>query len=330
MANDEPSAIRQRPSVSLINGDTQKKSTGLSKMNILITGAHGQVGRELTDQGRSLGLHLWPTDVEDLDITNATAVTSFIEKRQISVVVNAAAYTAVDRAETDAAQAKRINRDGPATLARACTRTGSALIHISTDYVYDGLKTTPYVEDDPVAPTGVYGTSKAEGDQEVQRLVKQHVILRTAWLYSVHGQNFVKTILNLARERAYLNVVADQIGCPTSAVDLARAILDIIINIIEVQTVAWGIYHYCGAGQTTWYEFAKTILKLAGQYEDFALKTIRPISTDQYPTPAARPPYAVLDCTKIESAFGIRPVDWRTSLQQTIDRLYASQGSLSS
>ena len=291
-------------------------------MNILITGAHGQVGQEVTDQGRLLGLHLWPTDIDELDITNAIAVASFIKKHQISVIVNAAAYTAVDRAETDADLARLINRNGPATLAQACADAGCTLIHISTDYVYDGRKTTPYLEDDPVSPTGIYGATKAEGDQEVQRLLKQHVILRTAWLYSVHGQNFVKTILNLAREREHLNVVADQTGCPTSAVDLASAILDIIIKIRDAHAVTWGIYHYCGAGQTTWYELAKTILKLAGKYENFALKTIQPITTDQYPTPAARPLYSVLDCTKIKKTLGIHPVDWQTSLNQTVMRLY--------
>ena len=299
-------------------------------MNILITGAHGQVGRELSDQGERLGLHIWPTDIDELDITNAIAVASFIKQHNISVVVNAAAYTAVDQAETDTTLAWRINRDGPAVLARACTEAGIPLIHISTDYVYDGLKATPYFEDDPVAPTGIYGASKAAGDQEVQRHLAHHIILRTAWLYSVHGQNFVKTILNLARERENLNVVADQTGCPTSAVDLARTILTIVIKIKDAHTVDWGIFHYCGAGQTTWYDFAKTILELAAKYEDFTLKAIHPITTDQYPTPAARPPFSVLDCNKIKQSFGIHPVDWRTSLQQTIARLYDTQDSLSS
>ena len=298
-------------------------------MNILITGAHGQVGRELTDQGERLNLRIWPTDIDELDITDAKAVAAFIRQCKITMVINAAAYTAVDRAETDTRLAWRVNRDGPATLASACHDAGIPLIHISTDYVYDGIKTTPYVEDDPVAPTGVYGASKAAGDQAVQHRLDRHIILRTAWLYSVHGQNFVKTILSLARERDHLNVVADQIGCPTCAVDLAHAILDIVEKIGDGHVDAWGIYHYCGAGQTSWFDFANKIIELASKYETFTLKTIAPITTDQYPTAAARPPYSVLDCAKIERRFGIVPLDWQTSLERTIRQLYKNTAPLS-
>jgi len=293
-------------------------------MNILITGAHGQVGRELTSQGNRPGLRMWPTDIDDLDITDETGVTAFIRQKQIALVANGAAYTAVDRAEKESALAWRINCDGPAVLARACASAGVPLVHISTDYVYDGLKTSPYNENDPVAPSGVYGKSKAAGDQAVQRCLPQHIILRTAWLYSAHGQNFVKTMLRLARERDTLQVVDDQFGCPTSAADLAQAVLAIARQIETGRVTAWGIYHYCGAGQTTWYKFAQTIFAMAAQYERLALKTLHPISSAEYPTAAQRPPYSVLDCTKIGQHFGIVPAPWQASLAQTIAQLYGN------
>jgi len=297
-------------------------------MNILITGAHGQVGRELTDQGRCAGLNIWPTDINDLDITDQSRVTAFIEQHQINLVANAAAYTAVDRAETDADLAWRINRDGPATLAQICAAAEIPLIHISTDYVYDGHNTSPYHEDDLVAPTGVYGTSKAAGDQEVQRHLVQHIILRTAWLYSEHGHNFVKTMLRLARARETLEVIDDQLGCPTNAADLAQAIVTIVKRIETRRTIVWGIYHYCGAGQTTWYGFARTIFEIAGRYERFTLKNLHPITSAEYPTAATRPSYSVLDCTKIKQHFGITPAPWQTSLQRTIAQLYETAKAL--
>ncbi len=294
-------------------------------MNILITGAHGQVGRELTDQGRCEGLRVWPTDVDDLDITDQPQVAAFIKQHRIDLVANAAAYTAVDRAETESDLCWRINRDGPATLAQICAAAEIPLVHISTDYVYNGHNTSPYHEDDPVAPTGVYGASKASGDQEIQHHLVQHIILRTAWLYSVHGHNFVKTMLRLARERETLAVIDDQIGCPTSAADLAKAILEIVNQIESRRTTAWGIYHYSGGGQTTWYGFAQTIFELAAPYERFTLRNLRPITSAEYPTAATRPHYSVLDCSKIKQHFDISPVPWQTSLERTIAQLYGAK-----
>ena len=222
-------------------------------MRIIVIGAQGQVGWELTRRALALGHNVLAWDQAELDITDAAAVDQALNASNADTVINAAAYTAVDKAEQEPEQAFAVNRDGPAHLAAACTRLNLPLLHISTDYVYDGAKTSPYVEDDPTAPMGVYGASKLAGDEAVRPLCPRHLILRVSWVFGVHGHNFVKTILRLAREREALRVVADQHGCPTFAGDIADALLELAGRIAEIDArAAWGTYHYCGHPATTW------------------------------------------------------------------------------
>jgi dTDP-4-dehydrorhamnose reductase len=293
-------------------------------MHVLVAGSNGQVGRELMGRGPRYGITLAGVDIEDLDITDSAAVLEKIRDMGPSMVVNAAAYTAVDRAETTAVTAYAVNRDGPRNLAKACAENGIPLIHISTDYVYSGTKKGAYFEDDPMVPAGVYAKSKAGGDREVAAGLKEHIILRTAWLYSIYGHNFVKTMLKLGHEKETIRVVDDQYGCPTDAADLAETILLIIRRIHENRQVSWGTYHYCGKGRTSWYGFAKKIFEISKNYDSFNLKTIHAVSTREYPTPATRPANSVLDCSKIENVFGLALLPWEESLSRMLKRLYAS------
>jgi dTDP-4-dehydrorhamnose reductase len=287
-----------------------------------IIGSNGQLGWELVRKAEARGLKILSLDYPEIDIGDPASVDSRIESPEIDFIINAAAYTAVDRAESEPEVAFAVNREGPAHLSDRCRKRGIPLIHVSTDYVFDGTKPGAYIEGDPVAPLGVYGESKAAGEAEVRNRLPEHVILRTAWLCGVHGHNFVKTILKLGRERDTLKVVSDQFGCPTFAADLAEAILEVVCQAKKYRSVKWGTYHYCGAGKTTWHGFATAIFEAAGQYEKFAVKEILPISTAEYPTPVKRPANSVLDCSKIERNFGIRPPPWRESLDRMIRQLY--------
>jgi dTDP-4-dehydrorhamnose reductase len=290
-------------------------------MKILVTGSKGQLGHELLIQGNDFGYEILPANLPDLDITDKTQVKHRLEKFQPSLVVNAAAYTNVDKAETEQNLAFAVNRDGPANLAEACAKFEIPLIHISTDFIFDGKKSSPYIESDPVSPLSIYGKSKQEGENEVRSRLKKHVILRTAWLYGVHGQNFVKTMLRLGREKQVISVVADQFGSPTSAADLAAAILNIISRIKYNPDITWGTYHYCGQGITTWHGFTEEILSLARQYISIKTKDVKPISTAEYPTKATRPCFSALDCGLIKKNFGINIKPWQDSLKTAIRRL---------
>lgn len=293
-------------------------------MRIAIIGAKGQVGWELTQRAPLLGHETLAWDVAELDITDAAAVDRELGASGADVVINAAAYTAVDRAEQEPELAFAVNRDGPAHLAAACNRLNIPLLHISTDYVYDGGKPSPYVEDDPVAPLGVYGRSKAEGDEAVRRLSPRHLILRVSWVFGIHGHNFVKTILRLAREREELRVVADQSGCPTYAGDIADTLLNLAGRIAEIDASgAWGAYHYCGEPATTWHGFASAIVEMARTREPLPTRIVTAIATADYPTPAARPVNSVLDSSRLAFRFGIRPRSWRDGLHALLVALYA-------
>jgi dTDP-4-dehydrorhamnose reductase len=294
-------------------------------MKILVIGSKGQLGHELLIQGNNLGYEILPADLPDLDITDKTQVKHWLEKFQPSLVVNAAAYTNVDKAETQQNLAFAVNRDGPANLAEACAKFEIPLIHISTDFIFDGKKSSPYIESDPVSPLSIYGKSKQEGEKEVRSRLKKHIILRTAWLYGVHGQNFVKTMLRLGREKEVISVVADQYGSPTSAADLADAVLQIISSIKYNPDITWGTYHYCGQGITTWHGFTEEILSLARQYIPIKTKDIKPISTAEYPTKAIRPPFSALDCGLIKKNFGISIEPWQDSLKTVIRQLGFAQ-----
>jgi len=295
-------------------------------MKIITFGSEGQLGHELVKQGNRLGFKILPFDLPEVDITDPLQVANIVLTSQARLVVNAAAYTNVDRAETEKTLAFAVNRDGPKNIAHACEKQNIPFIHISTDYVFNGVKKHPYTEADQVFPLGVYGHSKSEGEKKIRSYIKKHIIIRTSWLYSVYGHNFVKTMLKLGKENRSLKVVSDQFGSPTSAADLAETVLNIGRRIQKSIKIDWGTYHYCGLGITTWNLFAKKIFEIAKQYTPLKIETVKPIKTDEYPTPAERPIYSVLDCSLIEQKFGIQLKPWEESLHETIDRMMKKEG----
>ena len=294
-------------------------------MRMLITGANGQLGRELIRQGRALNIGLHAFKRQELDITQPNQVNTIVAKASPSLVVNAAGYTNVDKAEAEADLAFEVNKIAPGYLARCCADRNIALLHISSDYVFDGLKGKPYHETDPIAPLGIYGQSKAQGEAAIRSVLKNHIILRTSWLYSVYRHNFVKTMLGLGTQKKIVPVVADQFGSPTSAADLAAAVLTIAAKIGSAADPDWGTYHYCGNGVTSWHGFAKEVLQLASSYVPLQTKHVEAITTAEYPTPAKRPPYSSLDCSRIKKVFGIDPKPWQESLKRTIDRIFSEK-----
>jgi dTDP-4-dehydrorhamnose reductase len=289
-------------------------------IDVLLTGANGQLGWEVARRAAAHGLILHAAGAAELDISDAQAVERAVHELRPRVVVNAAAFTAVDRAESNAEAAFRVNRDGPAYLAAVCARHDAALIHISTDYVFDGARPGAYAEDDPIAPLGVYGASKAAGEAAVRAALPEHVILRTSWVYGAHGANFVKTMLRLAETRDDLRVVDDQRGCPTFAGDLAEAILSIAARIKAGAMPAdgYGTFHCAGQGPTTWRLFAARIFELAGPRLGRTPR-VTPIATSDYPTPAARPANSVLDCGKLARVHGLRLRPWPEALAEMLD-----------
>lgn len=295
-------------------------------MKTLIFGAAGQLGYELMRQGQALGLDIQGVDLPRSDITEMTQVINDFADYRPLLVINAAAYTNVDGAESEPELAMAINKDGPANIARACVENNIPLIHISTDYVFDGEKGAPYRETDPVSPIGVYGRSKAEGESVLRSVLNEHIILRTAWLYGSHGRNFVKTIMKLAREKEEIRVVSDQYGSPTSAADLAETILRISNIIQQGAAIAWGTYHYCGRGIISWHEFAQAIVDMCRHQGRVKVERVAPINTADYPTRAGRPPYSALDCGLINQRFGIAPKPWQTSLAVTVHELLSLSG----
>ena len=272
---------------------------------ILVTGAKGQLGIELSKRLKNAVL----ADVDELDITDFAAVQEFIKKNKIGVIVNAAAYTAVDAAEDDDVAAYKVNVLGPENLAK----TGCKIVHISTDYVFDGKGYKPYMPQDVAKPLSIYGKTKLKGEEAVLKNAKEAVILRTAWLYSANGKNFVKTMLRLGSERQQIGVVADQIGTPTYAGDLADAIVKILP---QISTKTKGVYHFTNEGVCSWYDFATAIMEMA------KLKCkVEPLPSSAYPTKAVRPFYSVLDKTSIKEQFGIKIPYWRESLKKCIKEL---------
>ena len=290
-------------------------------MKILITGSGGQLGRELINQGQLKGFSVQAPSEDDMDITDLEKIDRCMAFHQPEVVINAAAYTQVDKAESEANLAFAVNTTGSANLARMCAKNKIPLVHISTDYVFDGQKGTSYLETDTISPVGVYGRSKAEGEIEIRSHLKEHIILRTSWLYGIHGHNFAKTMLKLATTKPKIRVVADQYGSPTNAADLAQTILIISDRMQFNNDVDWGTYHYCGQGVISWYNFAEKIVGLARLYADVKTTRIEPITTADYPTRALRPIYSALDCSRIQKHFGINPKPWQKSLEITIKEL---------
>jgi dTDP-4-dehydrorhamnose reductase len=283
-------------------------------MRVLVFGATGQLGWEVARQCKKAGAEIAGISRSDADITDRAAVFSVIEGTQADIFVNAAAYTNVDQAESDPETAMAVNRDGPGYLAEACARAGLPLIHISTDYVFNGNGSRPYREDDPIEPLGVYGQSKAQGESQVRERLERHVVIRTSWLYGVHGRNFVKTMIRLGAERRVLSVVNDQTGCPTFAGDLAEAVIRVATAIHRGRQEVYGTYHFCNQGQTTWHGFAEAIFKLVRERIPLVVERVIPITTDQYPTPARRPAYSVLDTSKFTRVFEFDPPPWENSL----------------
>ena len=283
-------------------------------MRVLITGCNGQVGHCLTERLKDKA-ELWALDYEGLDITDQAAVFSVVSEFLPDYIINAAAHTAVDRAEQEVELSNAINRDGPQYLAQAAESCGATILHISTDYVFDGTGEQPYIESDLTSPQGVYGQSKLAGEQAVADECSKHLILRTAWVFGEHGNNFVKTMLRLAQTRDELNIVGDQFGGPTYAGDIADALIAMIDYIEQGQQPAWGVYHFAGMPYASWYEFAAKIFQLAETKGVLAKQPkIASIPTAAYPTPAKRPANSRLDCSKIENQFGIKPSDWVAAL----------------
>lgn len=286
---------------------------------ILVTGACGQLGNEMQLQAQTFTDYRWFfTDVVEvngvfsvtpLDITNQFAIESFVQENAIDIIVNCAAYTAVDRAESEPEKAMLLNATAPGYLAAAIERRGGQLIQVSTDYVFDGTAHTPYTENLPTCPASVYGRTKLAGEEAVLAANPLAMIVRTAWLYSCFGNNFVKTMLRLGREKQELGVIFDQIGTPTYARDLASAIMAAINSGIQP-----GIYHFSNEGVISWYDFTKAIHRIAG----ITTCHVRPLHTSEYPTPAARPHYSVLDKTKIKQTYGIEVPYWEDSLRECI------------
>ncbi len=292
-------------------------------MKLLVLGAGGQVGRELCRLAWPAGYTLAAFARDGVDITSREAVFAAVARERPDIAINAAAYTAVDRAESEPDLAWAGNCTGPGNLAAACHEAAIPLIHISTDYVFDGTKTGAYREDDPVRPLGVYGASKEAGERAVRDALARHVILRTAWVYSAHGNNFVKTMLRLGAERPVLRVVADQTGSPTSAADIAAAIGTVVQRLAAGNT-NWGTYHFTGGGAVTWHGFAEAIFELAARSNATGRgppPVVEAITTAEYPTPARRPANSVLDCTRIAEAFGIVPLPWRAALAEVLAEL---------
>ena len=282
-------------------------------MNILLTGADGQVGRELAARLRHRA-NLLAANRAALDITDRNAVFQAASSFRPELIINAAAYTAVDKAESDADTAYAVNRDAVRHLAEAAAAHGAAVLHISTDYVFDGAADAPYRETDPVNPQSVYGKSKLAGE-EALAACPRHIILRTAWVFGTHGGNFVKTMLRLGRERDSLGIVADQYGAPTPAAAIADALVAIADAVRQPGFANWGIYHYSGSPYTSWHGFAERIFQAAAAQGILpAVPQLNAIATADYPTPARRPANSRLDCGKIQNTFGIKPADWQAAL----------------
>ena len=282
-------------------------------MNILITGCNGQLGNEMQLLEESHPQHSYfNTDVQELDITNQDAIETFVEEHHIDGIVNCAAYTAVDKAEDNEELCTKLNAEAPAYLAAAIGKRGGWMIQISTDYVFDGTQHTPYTEEADTCPNSVYGKTKLVGELNVQKFCAQSMIIRTAWLYSTFGNNFVKTMIRLGKEKPELGVIFDQIGTPTYARDLAVAIFAAI-----EQGIVPGVYHFSNEGVISWYDFTKAIHRIAG----ITTCHVRPLHTSEYPTPAKRPHYSVLDKTKIKRVYGIEIPYWEESLAECIAKL---------
>ncbi|EHK9054710.1 dTDP-4-dehydrorhamnose reductase [Vibrio vulnificus] len=283
-------------------------------MKVLITGCNGQVGHCLTERLKTQA-EVLALDYEGLDITNREAVFNTVAEFKPNYIINAAAHTAVDRAEQEVELSYAINRDGPSCLAQAAKACGAVMLHISTDYVFDGTGEKPYRESDSTGAQGIYGQSKLAGEHAVAEHCPQHLILRTAWVFGEHGNNFVKTMLRLAQSRDELSIVGDQFGGPTYAGDIADVLIAMVHSIEHGKQPQWGVYHFSGMPYASWFDFASEIFQAAVKHGVLDKQPLlSSIQTSAYPTPAKRPANSRLDCTKIENQFGIKASDWQAAL----------------
>lgn len=294
-------------------------------LNVLVTGAEGQLGQSfagLNTLATDMGLNLFLLGRAQLDITDKVAVAHFVKANRIHTVVNGAAYTAVDKAEDESDAAYHVNATGPEVLAEVCHTQGSWMVQISTDYVFDGKSERPYSEDDPVNPISVYGKSKLQGEESVLNVLPDAMVLRTSWVFSEFGQNFLKTMLRLGTERDSLSIVADQQGAPTYAPHIAEVVLRLIKLKAEGHQVDGGVYHFTGAPVSSWYEFAGSIFSQAEQILDnFHAPTVSPIDTASYPTAATRPMNSVLCLEKLETLVGTLKNSWHLGIDQSLKHL---------
>lgn len=306
----------------------------MSQGTIAVVGATGQVAQALVRRARDAKRPLVARGRPDVDLNDIASVERYFDEVRPAVVVNAAAYTAVDRAESEPEDAFALNSEAPARLAAICAARGLPLIHLSTDYVFDGMATEPYREDQPPHPMNAYGASKAAGEMAVASACPHHIILRTAWVYGLEGQNFVRTMLRLGAERDELGIVADQRGSPTFADDIADAVLKIAEKVagpdrgagagVEDGGFEWGVVHFTNSGETTWHEFAEAIFAHARAAGRKLRANVKAISTDDYPTPARRPSFSVLDCTRLEREFGVVRPCWREALARAMPLILAT------
>jgi|TARA_B110000879_G_scaffold123138_1_gene162939 dTDP-4-dehydrorhamnose reductase len=289
-------------------------------MKILILGCKGQLGRCLNDQLINTDYEVIFTSREQIDISNFEVTKNQILEITPEVVINATAFTAVDKAEENQETADLINHLAVANIAKICNRLNCWLIHVSTDYVFDGKSDAPYKESDQTNPQGIYGETKLKGELAIQYSDCQYIIIRTSWVFSEYGNNFLKTMLRLGAERDDLSIVGDQIGCPTYAQDIAKSIIAILPQLFLMKDIQ-GIYHYCGDEPCSWYDFAKVIFSEAKIIDHKTPQLMRSINTLEYPTPAIRPAYSALDCTKIKSYFGINASDWKFGVVAVVNKV---------
>lgn len=286
-------------------------------MKLLITGSTGQVGRALCALADEKNIDYQAYSPDELDITRESKVLRAMRKTKPTCVINAAAYTSVDKAEDEAELCYAVNRDGVRYLAKACSRNSVPLLHVSTDYVFDGTKATAYLEDDEPNPINLYGASKLAGELEIARLLNRYAILRVSWVFSETGKNFVKTIIRLCQEREELSIVDDQLGAPTPATDVARVLIAMALQ-FDCGSTAWGTYHYSGAGVTNWYELAEQVITEVKQYVPVKMRQMVAIKTADYGYRAARPLNSQLGCRKILESFGIKQRPWRSEMDRIV------------
>jgi len=290
-------------------------------MKILLTGAGGQLASDLSAALKGAGMSVAGYDSKSLDVSDGKRVMEEVSVFKPGIIINCGAYTKVDLAEKERGQAFAVNKDGPAHLAEAAKKVNAVLVHISTDFVFDGLKSTPYAEADKTNPLSVYGESKLAGETEIMERMEKYIIVRTSWLYGKSGHNFVKTILKYAAERDFLNVVFDQAGTPTWTVDLSEALLKIVES-VQQGSKEYGTYNFSNEGVASWYDFADAIVEEARTLgKDMQCRSVRPILTSEYPTLAKRPAYSVLDKSKVKNTFNVTIPHWRASLKKMLRQI---------